>query len=165
LEDLRFSGGGGEMDSRLPEADPEGHRVADVQLFQEDVVQSLSNPGRIGMVTRVGGDSSDSESSDSEDDDEEDGVHDRTLAEGCARIVWIDSPQESVENVSDLQVVDRAFLHGDIVAMASDPLGQTGTVIDVDMSVDLEISNKEIVKDIDSRLLRRVCVLLFCSLV
>lgn len=149
------------MDSRIPEADPEGHRVADVQLFQEDVVQNLSNPGRIGMVTRVGGDSSDSESSDSEDD--EDGEHDRTLAEGCARIVWIDSPQESVENVSDLQVVDRAFLHGDIVAMVSDPLGQTGTVIDVDMSVDLEIANKEIVKDIDSRLLRRVRVLLFCS--
>lgn len=136
--------------------DPEGHRVSDVQLFQEDVVQSLSNPGRIGMVTRVGGDSSDSESSDSEEDDDE---HDRTLAEGCARIVWIDSPQESVEKVTDLQVVDRAFMHGDVVALASDPLGQTGTVIDVDMSVDLEVSNKEIVRDIDSRLLRRVCSL------
>lgn len=136
--------------------DPEGHRLSDGgQLFQEDVVQSVANPGRIGMVTRVGGDSSDSESSDSDDDDDENGP-DRVLAEGCARIVWIDSPQESVEKVTDLQLVDRAFMHGDVVALASDPLGQTGTVIDVDMSVDLEVSNKEIVRDIDSRLLRRV---------
>lgn len=136
--------------------DPEGHRLSDGgQLFQEDVVQSLANPGRIGMVTRVGGDSSDSESSDSDDDDDENGP-DRVLAEGCARIVWIDSPHESVEKVTDLQLVDRAFMHGDVVALASDPLGQTGTVVDVDMSVDLEVSNKEIVRDIDSRLLRRV---------
>lgn len=145
-----------EMD-RPPEggdgAEAEGLRASVVQLFQEDIVQSLANPGRIGMVTRVGGDSSDSDSSDSEDEAEDD--HDRTLAEGSARIVWIDS-QESVEKVADLQVVDRAFMHGDIVALASDPLGQTGTVMDVDMAVDLETSNKEVVKNIDSRLLRRV---------
>ncbi|XP_024394860.1 probable ubiquitin-conjugating enzyme E2 23 isoform X2 [Physcomitrium patens] len=134
-------------------AEAEGLRASVVQLFQEDIVQSLANPGRIGMVTRVGGDSSDSDSSDSEDEAEDD--HDRTLAEGSARIVWIDS-QESVEKVADLQVVDRAFMHGDIVALASDPLGQTGTVMDVDMAVDLETSNKEVVKNIDSRLLRRV---------
>lgn len=68
---------------RSPEAggaDAEGHRVSDVQLFQEDVVQSLANPGRIGMVTRVGGDSSDSESSDSEDDDDDGNEHDRSTA-------------------------------------------------------------------------------------
>jgi len=59
-----------------------------------------------------------------------------------------------------LQVVDRAFMHGDVVALASDPLGQTGTVINVDMSVDLEIFNKEILRDIDSRQLRRVRILL-----
>jgi hypothetical protein len=144
---------------RAPEAggvDSDGYRAADVQLFQEDVVQSLANPGRIGLVTRVGGDSSDSESSDSEEE-EDDEKHDRTLAEGCARIVWIDS-QESVENVMDIQVVDRAFMHGDVVTLASDPLGQTGTVVDVDMSVDLELSSKEIMRDVDSRLLRRVCI-------
>lgn len=144
----------------MPEAgraEAEGHRVADVQLFQEDVVQSLGNPGRVGMVTRVGGDSSDSDESESE---EEDDGHEHALAEGCARIVWIDS-QESVEKVTDIQVVDRAFMHGDVVALASDPLGQTGTVIDVDMAVDLEVSSKEIVRDIDSRLLRRVRWLVF----
>ncbi|KAG0614322.1 hypothetical protein M758_6G168100 [Ceratodon purpureus] len=135
------------------EAEGEGQRVVDVQLFQEDVVVSLANPGRIGMVTRVGGDSdSDSDSSDEED---EDGEHDRALEEGSARIVWIDS-HESVEKVTDIKVVDRAFMHGDVVALASDPLGQTGTVVDVDMAVDLELSGKETVRGVDSRVLRRV---------
>jgi hypothetical protein len=33
----------------------------------------------------------------------------------------------------------RAFQHGDIVALASDPKGQTGTVVDVNLRVDLEL--------------------------
>lgn len=137
--------------------DAEGRRVSDVQLFREDVVQSVSHPERIGMVTRVGGDSSDSDSSDSEDEneDENNNNEDRSLSEGSARIVWVDS-EETVEKVTDIRVLDRSFMHGDVVALASNPLGQTGIVIDVDMTVDLELLNKEIVRDVDSRRLRRV---------
>jgi ubiquitin-conjugating enzyme E2 O len=137
--------------------DVEGRRVSDVQLFREDVVQSVSHPERIGMVTRVGGDSSDSDSSDSEEEneDENNNNEDRSLSEGSARIVWVDS-EETVEKVTDIRVLDRSFMHGDVVALASNPLGQTGIVIDVDMTVDLELLNKEIVRDVDSRRLRRV---------
>lgn len=134
--------------------EPDSHRVSEVQLFREDVVKSIKHPARIGMVTRVGGDSSDSDSSDSDEDNEED-EEGREVSEGSARIVWVDS-KETTESVSDICVVDRAFMHGDIVAAASDPLGQTGTVVDVDMSVELELLNKDILKDFDSRRLRRV---------
>lgn len=145
--------------------DAEGRRVSDVQLFREDVVQSVSHPERIGMVTRVGGDSSDSDSSDSEDEneDENNNNEDRSLSEGSARIVWVDS-EETVEKVTDIRVLDRSFMHGDVVALASNPLGQTGIVIDVDMTVDLELLNKEIVRDVDSRRLRRVYCFPFLQL-
>jgi hypothetical protein len=33
----------------------------------------------------------------------------------------------------------RAFQHGDIVALTNDPKGQTGTVVDVNLRVDLEL--------------------------
>ena len=34
-------------------------------------------------------------------------------------------------------MLDRELLHGDIVAAASDPSGQRGIVVDVDLTVDL----------------------------
>ena len=40
---------------------------------------------------------------------------------------------KSVENFDDLVLVDRSLLHGDVVAMLSDPYGQTGTIVDVGM--------------------------------
>jgi hypothetical protein len=36
----------------------------------------------------------------------------------------------------------RAFQHGDIVALASDPHGQTGTVVDVNLRVDVELPTR-----------------------
>lgn len=68
-----------------------------------------------------------SESEDEEEEQEEDEGEDE-VTEGSARVCWINS-EESTEKLGDIQVVDRAFLHGDIVAKANDPLGQTGTVV------------------------------------
>lgn len=41
------------------------------------------------------------------------------------------------ENVNDVTILDRGFLHGDFVAATSDPIGQVGFVVDVNISVDL----------------------------
>ena len=95
------------------------------------------------------------------------------------RVEWIptrlngpipeDEDWESAEDANQLVVIDRypgispllfstnflnphtALLHGDIVAFASNPYGQTGTVIDVDLEVDLEFSTSEHRKSISSQ--------------
>lgn len=132
---------------------PAGRPQPRVQLIREDLVQRLSDPQQIGLVARVAGDLMESNTSNSEEDDEQE---DRYIQEGCAQIVWLHS-KESIENVTDVRVIDRAFLHGDVVAAVSNPLGQTGTVVDIELSVDVELpTNIEIVENIDSRRLRRV---------
>ncbi|CAM6099354.1 unnamed protein product [Calypogeia fissa] len=130
-----------------------GRTVAEVQLYREDVVQSVSQPSMVGVVSKVGGDSdSEDESSDGDDSEEEE---EEEILVGAARVCWINT-EESTEKVGELKVIDRAFLHGDIVAKASDPLGHSGTVVNVEMMVDLELPNGEITRDVNSRRLRRV---------
>ncbi|KAH9291898.1 hypothetical protein KI387_042915 [Taxus chinensis] len=92
-----------------------------------------------------------SSSSDSEDQDESESIF-----EGHARVIWT-SLAETIEKIDDILVVDRAFLHGDIVASVSDPSGQTGTVVNVDLTVDLKAHSGEIIRNVDSKQLVRVC--------
>lgn len=122
-------------------------------LYREDVVQSASQPGLLGLVAKVAGDS-DSDSSDSDNEDDK-GADAEALTQGCARICWANS-EESSHKIEDIRVVDRSFLHGDIVAMVSSPMGQTGTVVNVDLRVDLQLLNGEIITDVDSRTIGRV---------
>ncbi|MCI28597.1 ubiquitin-conjugating enzyme E2, partial [Trifolium medium] len=63
---------------------------------------------------------------------------------------------ESTQNFSDVEVIDRGFLHGDFVAAASDPTGQVGVVVDVNMSVDLWVHDGSIVKEVSSKALKRI---------
>lgn len=42
-------------------------------------------------------------------------------------------------NASKIRVIDRGFVHGDVVASAEDPTGQTCTVTDVILTVDLKM--------------------------
>ncbi|CAM6052072.1 unnamed protein product [Sphagnum compactum] len=131
------------------------------------------------MVVKVGGDSDseeDSEDDDDEEEEEEDAEevqeqeqeedahhhqhhqnHHQELVKGYARILWLNS-EKSTEELNGLEVLDRVLMHGDIVASALDPLGQTGTVVHVEMYVDLDLSKdlRDIVQDVDSRILRRV---------
>ncbi|CAM6015206.1 unnamed protein product [Sphagnum balticum] len=131
------------------------------------------------MVVKVGGDSDseeDSEDDDEEEEEEEDAEeaqeqeqeedahhhqhhqnHHPELVKGYARILWLNS-EKSTEELNGLEVLDRVLMHGDIVASALDPLGQTGTVVHVEMYVDLDLSKdlQDIVQDVDSRILRRV---------
>lgn len=122
-----------------------------VGVCREDIVQCTEHEGLIGMVMKVAGDSdSDSTSSDSEDQDE-----DESVPEDCARIVWTNL-SETTEKINDIEVLDRRFLHGDIVAAASDPSGQTGLVVNVDLMVDLVTLTSATIKNISSRNLQRI---------
>uniref|UniRef100_A0A1J3DFX6 E2 ubiquitin-conjugating enzyme n=1 Tax=Noccaea caerulescens TaxID=107243 RepID=A0A1J3DFX6_NOCCA len=71
------------------------------------------------------------------------------------RVLWIDNT-EPVQDIKDVTVVDRGFLHGDYVASADEPTGQVGVVVDVNISVDLLASDGSIIKDISTKKLKRV---------
>lgn len=121
-------------------------------LYREDVVQSVAQPGVLGLVAKVAGDS-DSDSSDSED--EENKGDDDALSQGSARVCWANS-EESTHKIEDIHVVDRSFLHGDIVARVSAPMEQTGMVTNVDLRVDLQLPNGEVISNVDSKTIKRV---------
>lgn len=151
-----------------------------LHIYRQDAVKNNIS-GLIGIVTEVAGDSdSDSDSSitDDEDDDSEDSDgeegddsnnasrnsesngaarHGKTdaLLPGQLRVLWMDE-SESTQNFSDVEVVDRGFLHGDFVAAATDPTGQVGVVVDVNICVDLLAHDGSIIKDVSSKNLKRI---------
>ncbi|KAI4297783.1 hypothetical protein L6164_037650 [Bauhinia variegata] len=71
------------------------------------------------------------------------------------RVLWMNETQ-STQNFSDVEVVDRGFLHGDYVAAASDPTGQIGVVVDVNITVDLLAPDGSIIKEVSSKDLKRI---------
>eukprot|EP00252_Welwitschia_mirabilis_P011751 TRINITY_DN2615_c0_g1_i2.p1 TRINITY_DN2615_c0_g1~~TRINITY_DN2615_c0_g1_i2.p1 ORF type:complete len:951 (+),score=252.41 TRINITY_DN2615_c0_g1_i2:255-2855(+) len=101
------------------------------------------------MVSRLGGES------DSDSDEEEDQNDSDFLPDGYAHVIW-SNMSETDEKIEELQVVDRSFLHGDIVGSISDPTGQTGTVVNVELTVDLKMPNGDIKTNVPSRKLRRI---------
>ncbi|KAJ6839040.1 putative ubiquitin-conjugating enzyme E2 23 [Iris pallida] len=152
----------------------------DVFVYREDVVRCSKYEGLLGVVIEVAGDS-DSEGStddsDSEDDEDinggdsgdggdmiDDGGENDTydvnededpLQDSEVRIMWHDG-SETTEKASDLTVVDRTFLHGDIIASASDQTGQLGLVVDVKITVDLLAASGEVIKHISSKDLKSI---------
>ncbi|XP_011649300.1 probable ubiquitin-conjugating enzyme E2 23 isoform X2 [Cucumis sativus] len=77
------------------------------------------------------------------------------LPDNEVRVLWMDE-SETTQHVNDLTVIDRGFVHGDFVAAVSDPTGQAGVVVDVNISVDLLVPDGSIMKDISSKDLKRV---------
>ncbi|KAF8377784.1 hypothetical protein HHK36_031169 [Tetracentron sinense] len=178
--------GSSENEEESKPQEVEGNQPNVPYIYRQDVVRCLKDGGLIGVVTEVAGDSdSDSSISDDDDDDDDDGSGDDGGDDGddggngnvsgssnengsgvdnCkndplpadqVRVIWMDH-SETTHNRSDVTVVDRGFLHGDIVAAVSDPTGQVGVVVDVNIYVDLLSSNGSIIKDVSSRDLKRV---------
>ncbi|KAL8142529.1 hypothetical protein V2J09_015561 [Rumex salicifolius] len=78
-----------------------------------------------------------------------------SLSTDQVRVLWLDD-LESTHNLNDVTVIDRGFLHGDYVASASNPTGQVGLVVDVNILVDLLTTERSIIKDVSTRDLKRV---------
>nr|XP_009418628.1 PREDICTED: probable ubiquitin-conjugating enzyme E2 23 [Musa acuminata subsp. malaccensis] len=151
-------------------------QAKDIFVYRQDVVKCCKRDGLLGIVVQVAGDS-DSEGSISDDDgSEEDGnkvdesnggdngvINNNieggdnigSLQDGQVRVTWSDG-SETMENTSDITVVDRSFLHGDIVASATDPTGQLGLIVDVDITVDLLSPNGEVIRNVSSKDLKRI---------
>ncbi|KAL6626655.1 hypothetical protein ACP70R_030381 [Stipagrostis hirtigluma subsp. patula] len=162
------------VDATEPEA------AADIFIYREDVVSLKSKEDARGLVLEVAGEYDSEDSSiDDDDTDTEDHEHKNSrgtenggadgdnvdngadvdsqssLPDNKVRVLWIDG-SEKTEDIDDVVVVDRSFLHGDIVASSSDPTGQMGLVIDVSLVVDLQGANGEMIKGVSSKDLRRI---------
>lgn len=79
----------------------------------------------------------------------------RHLQTDHVRVLWVDR-SETTEDTNAVEVVDRGFLHGDYVAAASDPTGQIGVVVDVDVSVDLLAYDSSFQRNVSCRDLKRI---------
>ncbi|XP_002277945.1 probable ubiquitin-conjugating enzyme E2 23 isoform X1 [Vitis vinifera] len=153
-------------------------------IYRQDVVRS-NEVGMIGIVSEVAGDSdSDSSITDDEEEEDDDNDEDETggneegdnhgntnassdgnrsggnyksspLPDDQVRVLWMDD-SETTENLNDVTVIDRGFMHGDYVASASDPTGQVGVVVDVNISIDLLPIDGTIIEQVSSRDLKRV---------
>ncbi|KAJ4834539.1 putative ubiquitin-conjugating enzyme E2 23 [Turnera subulata] len=153
-------------------------------LYRQDIVRHAKS-GVIGVVSEIPGDSdSDSSITDDEDDSDDEEVEDvenaggdgegegegdvngdmkkgdgncksEVLKDDQVRVLWTDDT-EQIQSINDISVVDRGFLHGDYVASGSDPTGQLGVILDVDISVDLLAPDGSILRDISSKDLIRV---------
>lgn len=185
VNQLTTSGHSNSNSTLLPNLNPESKPNEVVKnlenvtyIYRQDIVKRNIDD-KVGMVTDVAGDSSsDSSITDNEDmDDEEDGgdegggnngddkangserdedsYESAPLPSDQVRVLWMDE-SETTENLSDVTVIDRGFLHGDYVASALDPTGQVGVVTDVNISVDLLTPNGSIIKDVSSKDLKRV---------
>jgi hypothetical protein len=56
-----------------------------------------------------------------------------------ARVQWINQLESRIEGIPKLQVMDRAFMCGDIVARVTDSVNSnTGTVTNMDIRVDVK---------------------------
>eukprot|EP01018_Ginkgo_biloba_P039771 Gb_41014 [translate_table: standard] len=86
--------------------------------------------------------------SDKEDQDE-------VVLEDHALIIWTNL-EETTEKIQDIVVVDRSFLHDDIVAAVSNPCGLTCPVVKAHRTIDLKTPGGEIKTYISSKKLRRI---------
>lgn len=132
------------------------------RLHTEDIVCNPENPDVIGVVTRV---HNDEEFEEDEDEYEED---DAPLEPGQVEVCWIGQPEsasdgnqeeqdnQEIVDSSKLTLVDRSLMHGDLVGLSSNPLGQSGTVVDVDLSVDLKLSNGTLLQDVSAKRLGHI---------
>ncbi|KAF8411149.1 hypothetical protein HHK36_003692 [Tetracentron sinense] len=68
----------------------------------------------------------------------------------------LSSLEESIGKIDEFISFERGFIHGDIVCLVTDPSGQMGRVVDVDMAVDLENVYGETVNDVNCNNLLKI---------
>ncbi|RYR36018.1 hypothetical protein Ahy_A10g051080 [Arachis hypogaea] len=92
-------------------------------------------------------------SSDSSSSDDQEDIDFLYGGKACS---ILSSLEESIEKIDDFLSFERAFAHGDVVCSLSDPSGQMGRVVSVDMSVDLENVQGNILKNVNSKKLLKI---------
>lgn len=73
---------------------------------------------------------------------------------GSAKVRWSKREDIKTEYTENLRLVDRVFLLGDIVARASDQIGQTGIVVGMRMFCDIRRADGHVLKRVPTDLLQ-----------
>uniref|UniRef100_A0A1J3IYC4 E2 ubiquitin-conjugating enzyme n=1 Tax=Noccaea caerulescens TaxID=107243 RepID=A0A1J3IYC4_NOCCA len=73
--------------------------------------------------------------------------------------------EETIGKIDEFLSFERGFMYGDIVRSSTEPSGQTGRVINIDMSVNLESIHGKIVKEVDTKRLQRLRSISLCDYV
>ena len=125
------------------------------QLFSSDVVSRKvfssarqTDDVNFGVVVRS--------REDEESDTDDEYSNGRLASNEEVSVSWFGSRRDATENQKDLQVVDRPFYFGEIVASASDTVGTSGVITGARMTVDLLTLDQKIIRNIDTRNVRHV---------
>ncbi|KAJ0259827.1 ubiquitin-conjugating enzyme E2 24 [Hirschfeldia incana] len=73
--------------------------------------------------------------------------------------------EETIGKIDDFLSFERGFMYGDIVRSATEPSGQSGRVINVNMSVNLESIHGKVVKEVDTKRLQKLRSISLCDYV
>ncbi|CAH8331494.1 unnamed protein product [Eruca vesicaria subsp. sativa] len=73
--------------------------------------------------------------------------------------------EETIGKIDDFLSFERGFMYGDIVRSTTEPSGQSGRVINVNMFVNLESIHGKIVKEVDTKKLQRLRSISLCDYV
>lgn len=92
----------------------------------------------------------------SDNSDNEDQYSNESVFGGHARSI-LSSLDASIRKIDDFLSLDRGFVRGDFVSSVSDQSGQIGRVVNLDMTVDLEDGYGETIKDVDGKIIIRIC--------
>lgn len=68
----------------------------------------------------------------------------------------LSSLEQSIEKIDDFLSFERGFMYGDMVFSVTDPSGQMGRVVGIELLVDLENVHGKIIKDINSKNLSKI---------
>lgn len=137
---------------------------ASSQVYSEDVVTyadprdeaeaaSIEYGTCVGLVSRVAGDEDEDEDDwEGEDDDES------PVPDDHAEVCWLQADGTRVETTPNakLRVLDRAFIHGDVVARAANALGIQGVVVGVNVDADLQFADGSRTFGVSTRRLTQV---------
>ncbi len=105
-------------------------------VFPEDCVCLRTKPAQLGWVLKASGVLGGDDDYEDDDDEEEES---RAVPEGSARVQWLDHYEPRLESSEALEVVDRPFVVGDVVARADDPTGALGAVVKVSLRADVRV--------------------------
>ena len=133
-----------------PRANSETAGTATQQLYSSDVVSRKvfssarqTDDVNFGVVVRS--------REDEESDTDDEYSNGRLASNEEVSVSWFGSRRDATENQKDLQVVDRPFYFGEIVASASDTVGTSGMITGARMTVDLLTLDQKIIRNIDTR--------------
>ena len=105
-------------------------------VFPEDCVRLRSKPAQLGWVLKASGVLGGDDDYDDEDDEDQES---RAVPEGCARVQWLAQYEPRLESSDALEVMDRPFVVGDVVARKDDPTGALGAVVTVTLKADVRV--------------------------